>query len=129
MSPTSLVRDHIESGNREFMEAFKRQDASGVAARYTAEAQVLPPNSDMLRGTGAIQEFWAGAMKMGLTALQLRTAEVEEHGEMAVEVGRYTIYAGEAVADEGKYVVVWKSEGGAWKLHRDIWNSSTPAAS
>jgi ketosteroid isomerase-like protein len=31
--------------------------------------------------------------------------------------------------DRGKYIVVWKDEGGKWKLHRDIWNSSLPAPS
>jgi len=34
---------------------------------------------------------------------------------------------GGQVADEIKYIVVWKHEGGEWKLHRDIWNSSRPA--
>jgi ketosteroid isomerase-like protein len=26
--------------------------------------------------------------------------------------------------DSGKYVVIWKREDGAWKLHRDIWTTS-----
>jgi len=26
--------------------------------------------------------------------------------------------------DRGKFLVVWKSVDGSWKLHRDIWNSS-----
>lgn len=32
------------------------------------------------------------------------------------------------VADRGKYIVVWKRVGGKWLLHRDIWNTSMPAA-
>jgi ketosteroid isomerase-like protein len=32
------------------------------------------------------------------------------------------------VADRGKYVVIWKRVGGEWKLHRDIWTTSLPAA-
>jgi hypothetical protein len=27
-----------------------------------------------------------------------------------------------------KYVVVWKKQGGSWKIIRDIWNSMAPAA-
>ena len=23
---------------------------------------------------------------------------------------------------KARYLVVWKREGGSWKLHRDIWN-------
>lgn len=28
----------------------------------------------------------------------------------------------------GKYIVVWKDDGGTWKLHLDIWNTNTPLA-
>jgi hypothetical protein len=31
------------------------------------------------------------------------------------------------VLDRGKYVVIWKRDGAAWRIHRDIWNSSMPA--
>jgi len=52
----------------------------------------------------------------------LDTVEVDSAGETAVEVGRYTLRGkGGQVADVGKYVVVWKTEGGGWKLQRDIW--------
>jgi ketosteroid isomerase-like protein len=30
--------------------------------------------------------------------------------------------------DRGKYITVWKKQQGQWKLHRDIWNTSMPAA-
>lgn len=32
------------------------------------------------------------------------------------------------VADRGKYLVIWNRDGATWKLHRDIWNTSMPAA-
>jgi hypothetical protein len=32
-----------------------------------------------------------------------------------------------SILDTGKYIVIWKRENGAWKWHRDIWNSSRPA--
>ena len=28
-----------------------------------------------------------------------------------------------------QYIVVWKRQGGAWKLHADIWNSDIPLTS
>ena len=34
---------------------------------------------------------------------------------------------GGVVADRGKYIVIWKNEGGSWKLHKDIFNTSQPA--
>jgi ketosteroid isomerase-like protein len=122
-------RSEIEEGNRRFMEAFGRGDAAGVARLYTARAQLLPAHSDFVDGTTAIQRFWQGAMDMGLKEAILETLEVEGHGETAHEIGRYTLKTGTGeVADSGKYLVVWKQEGGVWKLHRDIWTTSRPPA-
>lgn len=125
----SAPRSGIEATNREFMEAFGRGDAAGVARLYTDAGQLLPANSDFVSGTTAIQSFWQGAMDMGLKEVVLETLEVEGHGDTAHEVGRYTLKAaGGEVADAGKYLVVWKREDGTWKLHRDIWTTSRPAA-
>jgi uncharacterized protein (TIGR02246 family) len=121
-------RSDIEAGNRRFMEAFRRGDAASVAQLYTAAGQLLPAHSDFIDGTTAIQRFWQGAMDMGITEAVLETVEVEGLGETAHEVGRYTLKtAGGQVADAGKYLVIWKQENGAWKLHRDIWTTSRPA--
>jgi uncharacterized protein (TIGR02246 family) len=132
MSPHTIAidqRSEIEAGNRRFMEAFGRGDAAGVARLYTPHAQLLPAHSDFVIGTPAIQRFWQGAMDKGLKEAVLETLEVEGHGETAYEMGRYSLKAGTGeVADSGKYLVVWKQEDGVWKLHRDIWTTSRPAA-
>jgi uncharacterized protein (TIGR02246 family) len=122
-------RSGVEAANRQFMEAFGRGDATSVARLYTSNAQLLPAHSDFVAGSTAIQRFWQGAMDMGLKGAILETIEVEAYGGTAHEVGRYTLKAaGGQVADSGKYLVVWKQEGGTWKLHRDIWTTSRPAA-
>ena len=41
----SVIYDATQSGNANFMAAFQRGDAAGVAACYTADGQLLPPNS------------------------------------------------------------------------------------
>lgn len=125
---TGHVRAAVESANREFMAAFKRGDAEAIAGLYTSEGQLLPANSDVVEGKGAIRTFWQGAFGLGLTDARLETVEVEPHGDTAIEVGRYELRAGGALADRGKYLVVWKNADGAWKLHRDIWTTSQPAS-
>ena len=48
---------------------------------------------------------------------------------MLAETAHYEMYgADNKLLDKGKYVVVWKPVNGEWKLYRDIWNSSMPAA-
>ena len=116
----------IQAANQEFMTACERRDVGVLGRLYSDDALVLPPNSDIVRGTGAIGEFWQGMFDRGVTAVNLETVDVEPAGDAAVEVGRYRVMAGEALADHGKYLVVWKKQAGEWKLHRDIWNTSQP---
>src|SRR5436190_3175919 len=121
---SSDIRSRIEAGNKAFVDAFKRGDAAAMAGLYTAEGQLLPANSDVVRGAAAIRAFWQGVMSLGLEDASLETIEVEAHGDTAIEVGRYTLMAaGGAVADSGKYIVIWKNDKGTWKLHRDIWTT------
>lgn len=122
------TRAAIAAANRTFMDNFARQDAAAMAELYTADGQLLPTNSDFVTGSAAIQEFWGGAMGMGIRTVNLETVELDAHGDTALEVGRYTLGGeGGQPIDNGKYMVVWKNDGGTWKLHRDIWTSSLPA--
>ena len=125
------VRAAIEAANAKFMDAFNQSDAAGVAALYTEDAALLPPNGDRIQGREAVQAFWQGAMDMGVTEAQLTTVQVGGGGDFAWEIGNYSLKiqpAGqEAMSDKGKYVVIWKKQtDGGWKLHVDIWNTSTP---
>ena len=118
----------IDLGNRRFMEAFRRGDGAAIAALYTADGQLLPAHSDAIKGGAAIQRFWQGLIDRGVKEAILETTETETLGETAYEVGKYIMKTQGQVADSGKYVVVWKREEGRWKLHRDIWTTSQPAA-
>jgi uncharacterized protein (TIGR02246 family) len=121
-------REAISAANARFMEAFRAGDAAGVAACYTADAQIMPPNSDVITGTDAIAGFWGTVMAAGIAGARLETMEVEAQGDVATEVGRYALSGADGGSiDAGKYLVVWHRDGGAWKLHRDIWNTSRPA--
>jgi uncharacterized protein (TIGR02246 family) len=127
-STSTEVRDAIVAANEGFVAAFGRGDTAGLAALYTENGQVLPPNSDFVTGKEAIQAFWQAVMGMGIKGARLETVEVEGHGDTAVEVGKYTLLGGEGQQlDQGKYIVIWKQEKGQWKLYRDIFNSSMPA--
>jgi ketosteroid isomerase-like protein len=87
--------------------------------------QLLPPNSDFVKGTALIRAFWQGAINSGIKEAKLTTLEIEVHGQTALEVGQYFLWLeGGKVADQGKYIVIGKNDKGKWKLHRDIWNSS-----
>jgi len=126
-----MVQQLIAQTNEQFVEAYNRGDIAAVAALYTDDAVLMPPNSPMMRGRQAIQQFWEEARQMGLRDPTLRTIQLEERGDTAYEVGEYTLQiempGGELENDKGKYVVVWKQTAdGSRKLAVDIWNTDSP---
>jgi len=124
----SSAKTSIEAENAKFMDAFKKGDSAAVAANYGPDGMLLPPNSEPVQGTG-IPALWGSFIRMGVKDVKLMTDDVSGNADQLAETGRYEIYAAEnKMLDKGKYVVVWKPENGAWKMYRDIWNSSMPAA-
>ena len=119
------IRAAIKAQNAKFSAAASKADGAGFSALYTADAQVLPAGRDAVKGTDELRTFWQGVLDSGVAGVSLKTLEVYAQGTHATEVGEYNLKdkAGESL-DHGKYVVVWKREGGDWKLFRDIFTSS-----
>jgi ketosteroid isomerase-like protein len=121
---TASVRQAVDEGNRKFGAAAARKDYAGMAALYTANAKVLPPDAPIVTGKKAIEEFWrSAATALGLTDATLKTVDLEVTGNTAYEVGEADLKLGSGQA-KVKYLVVWlKGDDGQWRLHRDIWNN------
>lgn len=128
MNSSTEIHEAIVTADEKFMTTYSRGDAAGMAALYTENGQLMPPNSDFVTGRPAIQTIFQAFMDMGIKAIKLETVETEGYGDTAFEVGRFTLEGeGGQVLDQGKYIVIWKQVAGQWKLHRDIFNSSLPA--
>jgi uncharacterized protein (TIGR02246 family) len=108
-----------------FEASFNNGDAAGMAELYTEKGTLLPTGTDFIQGKEAIRNFWQGVMDMGAKEARLKTLEVEEQGDTAIEMGNYLLKGESNTAiDQGKYIVVWKQQEGQWRLDKDIWNSS-----
>jgi uncharacterized protein (TIGR02246 family) len=122
------VEGAITSANQKFMDAVKQGDAAAIAALYTNDATLLPPDNQMMSGREAIQSFWQSAIKMGIKEAKLETVRVEAQGNLAYEIGRFALTIkpgnGGRTTLTGKYVVVWKEGGETLRLHVDIWNTN-----
>lgn len=121
-----MSREAIDQTNTHFVTNFNKGDVAAAAGVYTQDAIVLPPGRPSVAGRDAIREFWvAAAQQLGVTGVTLQTSELQLAGDTAFEVGSYTLSGREGLLDEGKYIVVWRRQpDGAWKWHRDIWNSN-----
>ena len=125
MQTASDLQEEIRSANNDFEKNFANGDARGMASLYTTDGVLLPPGAGIQEGSSAIENFWQMAMNMGIKQAHLKTLEVEQEGDTAIEMGQYELSGAEGQRiDQGKYIVIWKNEAGQWKLHRDIWNTS-----
>lgn len=130
---TTVGTDNAEAAVRalsnQFEEQFKKGDAAAIAAFYSPEGLVMPPNSDFIKGAHAIASMWDEAIRAGVKELGLKIGDVTGSGDYQVETGTYEMKdASNNLVDKGKFLSVWKRENGQWKVFRDIWNTSLPAA-
>src|SRR5215470_12248095 len=89
------VRKSVDEGNLKFGTAVAREDFAGLAALYTENAKVLPPDGPIVSGRGAIEEFWRSAANaLGLTEATLNTVDLEMSGDVACEVGEANLKVG-----------------------------------
>lgn len=122
---TSDIHTTIQALSENFESTFESGDATKIAEFYTENGMLLPTGSDFVKGKQAIKEYWQAAIDMGIKSLKLDIIEIEKHDDTAIEMSKYTLSsADDQVIDSGKGIVIWKNKDGAWKLHRDIWNSS-----
>jgi ketosteroid isomerase-like protein len=103
-------------------------------AMYADDAVTMMPNVPKAVGKAAIAEvFTALTQAMTVKAIDFRTDEVMVQGDVAIEIGGFTMTAqpkkGAEIKDTGKYITVWKKQAdGSWKIIRDITNSDGPPA-
>lgn len=122
------AREAIPAKYKAMETAFHRGDADAIASMYTDDAEWYVPDAPVLKGRLAIAQAWKANVGAGGNRLRVDVAEVEETGDRAHEVGRFTISAPDgAVLSAGKYIVIWaRQSDGEWKTYRDIFNWDIP---
>ena len=104
------------------------KDIDALAALYTSNARLMPPNAEMATGTNAVRDTFAGMIDAGIAA-NLTSVETRVAGDIGYNVGTYVLRAGDEVVDTGKYVETWqRADDGQWRIANDIWNSDVAPA-
>jgi uncharacterized protein (TIGR02246 family) len=121
----SLLRNLVQ----DFVTAFNTGNYDQAAALFTTDGALLAPHHEPAYGPKAVERLLREFGDAGYEDLRLETVRVESSGDMAMEIGRYSVAVrqsdGTIVADRGKYVKVWRRLG-AWLIAADSWSSSTP---
>jgi len=113
-----------------YIQAVRTEDWMAVAALYTEDAVLMPPNTPMIQGREAIQA-WNEASPP-ITEFNLTIVEIDGRGDLAFVRGTYsmTIALEDApgpIQDTGKYIEIRrKQEDGSWLIAVDMFNSDLP---
>lgn len=125
------VESTIRDLSQDFRTAFNTGNYDQVAALFSAEGVFMAPHHEPAIGAKAIERKMREFGDDGYQDLRVETTRVDHSGDIAMEIGRYTVSIvkeqGAAVTDRGKYLAVWRRLG-AWRLVADCWSSNLPAA-
>ena len=121
----------IKAAHRAFAEAAIRHDLEGIVSVFAADAIIMPPDAEMVKGRDAIRRHWKGALDGGLSDLKINPTRIDVIGDVAIEIGHATLSiapAGAAAASaKVKYIEIWKKVRGRWRVYRGTWNARSPA--
>ena len=128
------TRDDIDAIDQAYGKGVANRDAAAIVGLYTPDAYLLPPNAPVAKGSQAIGAVVQAYFDAGAQSLELETTDLDDHGDLIVEVGRYTLGlqppGGGPITDVGKYHQVFKRQAdGGLRIAYDCFNSDQPEAS
>jgi uncharacterized protein (TIGR02246 family) len=124
------VQSLIRNLAQDFVTSFNTGNYDQVGALFAQDGAFMAPHHDPAYGPKAVERLLRQFAESGYEDLRLETVRVEASGDLAIEMGRYTVAIrqpdGTILADRGKYVKAWRRLG-AWLIVADCWSSNLPA--
>jgi len=122
----------IRGLTQDFSMNFNTGNYDQVAGLFASDGIFMAPHNESIVGPKPIERKLREFGESGYQDLRLETIRVDSSGDMAMEIGRYSVSVvsenSSTKADRGKYVKVWRRLG-AWRIVADCWSSNLPAAS
>jgi uncharacterized protein (TIGR02246 family) len=127
--PFLNVDSLIRNLNQDFVTSFNTGNYDQVAALFAQDGAFMAPHHDPAYGPKAVERLLRQFAESGYEDLRLETIRVEASGDLAMEIGRYSVGIrkpdGTFLADRGKYVKAWRRLG-VWLIVADCWSSNLP---
>jgi len=125
----AAMRKVIEENNARFTRAHVTGDQALIDAMFTEDAKSLPPESEPVIGRAAISKLTADYIAFGVAEFSEETTDFYGNEELLIDQGNYVmVYGKDKTTEKGKYLNVWKKEGGTWKIYSNVWNTNAPPA-
>jgi uncharacterized protein (TIGR02246 family) len=125
LNTQAIVSAEIHAAVADFMVKFNAGDIDAVMDIQTDDCMVMPPFGAVASGKDEVRAFWTNVVQnVGMSDITYRIEKVEAlTRDIASELTTYEGVIG-GVRQAGKYCVIWKREGGVWKLHHDTFNAA-----
>ncbi|MGB6404290.1 MAG: DUF4440 domain-containing protein [Candidatus Sulfotelmatobacter sp.] len=127
--PFLNVDSLIRNLDQDFVTSFNTGNYDQVAALFAQDGAFMAPHHDPAYGPKAVERLLRQFAESGYEDLRLETIRVEASGDLAMEIGRYSVGIrkpdGTILADRGKYVKAWRRLG-VWLIVADCWSSNLP---
>ena len=127
--PLMDVQSLIQNLAQDFVTNFNTGNYDQVAALFAQDGAFMAPHHDPAYGPKVVERLLRQLGDAGYQDLRLETVRVEASGDLAMEIGRYTVAIrrpdGIIESDRGKYVKVWRRLG-VWSIVADCWSSNLP---
>lgn len=122
------AKEEIPALVTDWVEKARRRDLDGCVGYFAPDGAFMAPNAFAARGHDAIRHAWAAMFELPNLTVTFGPTSVDEAAasDMCYEIGTWAIgfdTPNGRHEDHGKYVVVWRKLGGAWKVMADIFNS------
>ena len=122
------LEDHseIERSSKNWVETYNQNDWEGLAALFTPDAIMMPPNGLTVQGREAIAK-WEQENETGFR-IAFKLEAIEGRGDLAYVRGRSCVFipdgSGGYGVDVGKFLEIRKQQSnGDWLIEADIFNS------
>jgi ketosteroid isomerase-like protein len=127
--PIMDVQSMIRNLAQDFVTSFNTGNYDQVSALFAQDGVLMVPQYDAAHGPKAVERLLHQIGDAGFEDLRLETVRVEASGDLAMEIGRYTVSIrqldGSIFVDRGKYLKAWRRLG-VWLIVADCWSSSLP---
>lgn len=127
--PSLDVPSLLRNLAQDFVTSFNTGNYDHASALFAQDGAFMAPHYEPAYGPKAVERLLHQFADAGYEDLRLETSRVETSGEMALELGRYTVAIrqpdGAILADRGKYVKAWRRLG-VWLIVADCWSSNLP---
>jgi len=125
LRPLRDVESQLRDLTQDFATSFNTGNYDQAASLYALDGVLMAPQYEGAYGRKPVERLLRELGEAGYSDLRLETTRVEHSGDMAMELGRFTVVArktdGTSVQERGKYMRVWRRLG-AWLLAADCWN-------